>query len=116
MKVLVPDRERPVIPAKHVVLAGGVVIAVLGTADLVAAEKHRRALRQEESGQKVPLLPGADGKDLRVCRGAFMSVIAGDVVVRTVSIPLAIRPVVFEIVGDEIAQGESIMGGDKVDT
>src|SRR5215207_4064409 len=115
MKVVIPCRERPVIPAEIIVLAVGVVVAKLGTADFIAAEKHRRALRQKEGGQKVPLLPGADGENRRVGGGALMSVVAGDVVVGAVSIVLAIRPVVLAIVGDEVAQGEAVVGSHEVD-
>src|SRR5918993_1482214 len=95
MEVVIPRGERPVVPAEIVVLTVGVVVAALGAANLIAAEKHRRALRQEEGGEKVPLLPGAHGQNLRVCRRAFMSIVAGDVVVGTVSIVLAIRPIVL---------------------
>src|SRR5215207_2661110 len=115
MKVVIPCGERPVIPAEIIVLAVGVVVAALGTAHFIAAEQHRRALGKEEGGQKVPLLPGADGEDLCVGRRAFMSVIAGDVVVGTVSISLTICPVDLVFVGDEVAQGEAVVGGDKVD-
>src|SRR5215207_50475 len=111
MKVVIPCRERPVRPAEIIVLAVGIVVATLSTADFIAAEKHRRALGQEKGGQKVPLLPGADGEDLRVGRRTLMAVIAGDVVVGTVSIVLPIHPIVFVVVGDEVTQGEAVMRG-----
>ena len=41
--------ERPVEPGDLVVLAIGVVVALLGAAELVAGEQHRRALRQEQA-------------------------------------------------------------------
>ena len=44
----------PVEPARLVVLAVGVVIAVLGPADLVATEEHRHALGEEQGGEHVP--------------------------------------------------------------
>src|SRR5215203_5250681 len=115
MKVVIPRGERPVIPTEIIVLTVGVVVAALGTAEFVAAEKHRRALRQEEGGQKVPLLPVADLEDLRVGRRALMPVITGDAVIGTVSIILTIRPVVLVIVGDEVAQGEAVVGGHEID-
>src|SRR5829696_3711742 len=115
MKVVIPCRERPVIPAEIIVLAVGIVVATLGTADFIAAEKHRRALGQEKGGQKVSLLPSTNGEDLRVGRRTLTAVIAGDVVVGTVSIVLPIHPIVLVVVGDEVAQGEAVMRGYEVD-
>src|SRR5215211_4401065 len=98
VEVVIPCWERPVVPAEIVVLAVGVVVTALGAADLIAAEEHRRALRQKEGGEKVPLLPGAHGQNLRVRRRTFMAIVARDVVVGTVSIVFAIRPVVLVVV------------------
>ncbi len=36
-------RELPIVPAGLVVLAIGVIVAILGPAELVAAQEHRRA-------------------------------------------------------------------------
>src|SRR5829696_3390026 len=95
VEVVIPCWERPVAPAEIVVLAVGVVVAALGAADFIAAEKHRRALGQEEGGQKVSLLPSTNGEDLRVGRRALTAVIAGDVVVGTVPIILPIHPIIL---------------------
>ena len=54
----------PVVPGDLVVLAVGVVVAVLGAADLVAAEEHGHALRQEQRGQEVALLAAAQRDDV----------------------------------------------------
>ena len=62
---LVVGVELPVEPGDLVVLAVGVVVAALGAADLVAAEQHRHALRQEQRGEEVALLPRAQRDDRR---------------------------------------------------
>src|SRR5215204_2222335 len=115
VEVVIPCWERPVVPAEIVVLAIGVVVAALGAADLIAAEEHWRALRQEEGGEKVPLLPGAHGQNFLVRCWPFVSIVGGDVVVGPVSIVLAVRPVVLVVVGDEITQGEAVVRGHEVD-
>ena len=47
----------PIDPADLIVLAIGVVVAVLRPAHFVAAADHRHALGQEQGGQQVALLP-----------------------------------------------------------
>jgi hypothetical protein len=56
----------PVQPADRVVLAVGVVVAGLGAAELVAAEEHRDALRQQQRREEVAALAGAQLQDARV--------------------------------------------------
>ena len=51
--------ELPVEPRERRVLAVGVVVAVLGLAEFIAGEEHRHALREEQRGEEVPLLPRA---------------------------------------------------------
>ena len=58
--------QRPVDPRGLVVLAVGVVVAVLGAAELVAGQQHRRALRQEHRGQHGALQTDARGVDRRI--------------------------------------------------
>ena len=48
--------ERPVDPADGVVLAPGVVVAVLGAEELVAAQDHRHALRDHQRRDQVARL------------------------------------------------------------
>ena len=56
---------RPVEPGDRVVLAVGVVVAALGAAELVAAEQHRHAERQQQRRQQRPRLGGAQGDHAR---------------------------------------------------
>src|SRR5207253_9636246 len=58
--------ELPVVPGQLVVLVVGIVVAVLGAADLVATLDHREALREEERRQEVALLASAQVEDALV--------------------------------------------------
>ena len=49
-------RQVPIEPGDFVVLAIGVVVALLGVADFVAGHEHRHPLREEQRGQEVSLL------------------------------------------------------------
>ena len=52
----------PVEPRDLVVLAVGVVVAALGAAELVAAEQHRHALRQQQRGRAGCAAGGRAGR------------------------------------------------------
>jgi hypothetical protein len=58
-------RVRPVDPAELVVLAVGVVVALLGVAELVAGEQQRDAFGEQQRGQQVAALAGAYGQSAR---------------------------------------------------
>ena len=73
-------RKIPVEPGDVAVLAIGVVVAVLGAAELVAGEQHRRALREQQRRQHVALLPLAQRDDRRVVGRALGAAIPGAVV------------------------------------
>ena len=61
----------PVDPADLVVLAIGVVVAVLRAAELVAGKQHRRALRQQQRREEIALLALAQRDDLGIVGRAF---------------------------------------------
>jgi hypothetical protein len=63
----------PVEPAEFVVLAVGVVVAVLGPPDLVAHADHGDALRQQEDGGEVLDLPAAEVLEPGVVARSFPS-------------------------------------------
>ena len=107
--------DRPVDPGDLVVLAVGVVVALLGAADLVAREQHRHALGQQQRGQEVALLPGPQREDRRVVGRALGAAVPGPVVVAAVPVVLAVGLVVLVVVGDQVLQGEAVVGGDEVD-
>ena len=56
-------RIGPVPPGDLVVLAVGVVVALLGPADLVAAEEQRYSPAQQQRREHRPPLPGAQQGD-----------------------------------------------------
>ena len=83
--------------------------------DLVAAEQHRRALRQQQRGEEVALLARAQLDDRRVVGRALDAEVPGAVVVGAVAVVLQVRLVVLLVVGDEVAQREAVVRGDEVD-
>ena len=105
----------PVEPGEFVVLAVGVVVAVLGAADFVPRKQHGYALRQHQGDEDVALLARAQGQDIGVVGGAFYTAVPGAVVVGTVAVVLAVGFVVLVLVGHQVAQGEAVVGGDEVD-
>ena len=107
--------ELPVEPRELVVLAPGVVVALLRAAELVAAEQHRDALGEEQRRQEVALLPLAQRDDLGVVGRALGAAVPRAVVVRAVAVVLAVRLVVLVVVGDEVGEREAVVGGDEVD-
>ena len=105
----------PVDPADLVILAIGVVVALLGSRKLVAGEQHRCALRQQQSAEEVAPLTGAQRIDVLVVGRAFDPAIPRAVVGVAVLVVLAVRLVVPLVVGDQIVEREPVMGGDEID-
>jgi hypothetical protein len=98
-----------------VVLAVGVVVALLGPPDLVAGEQHRHALGEEERGR------GSSGPfRSRSAMIAGSSVGPSDPQFQdgcpsSVPVLLAVGLVVLVVVADEIEQREAVVGGHEVD-
>src|ERR1700742_410453 len=105
----------PIDPADFVVLAIGIVVAVLGVADLVAGKDQRHALCQQQARQLVfaKLMPQRDNR--RIVGGAFMAAIVAEIVAGAVAIVLAIGFVVLLVVAEQVGQRESVMHGDMID-
>ena len=74
--------QLPVQPGDFVVLAVGVVVAVLRVAELVAGEQHRHAWREQQRRQEVALLPLAQLDDRRIVGRPFDAAVPAVVVVR----------------------------------
>ena len=55
--------QRPIDPAQGIVLAPGIVVAVLGAEKLVAAQDHRHALRDHQGRHQVADLAAAELHD-----------------------------------------------------
>src|SRR5262249_6532481 len=105
----------PVHPAGLIVLAVGVVVAALRIADLVAGEQQRRALRQQHAGELVAAQPPPQPEDGGIVGRTLMAAIVAVVVVGAVAIVLAVRQIVFLVVGKEIGERETVMHRDVVD-
>ena len=92
-----------------------VVVALLRAPQLVAAEQHRDALREEERREEVARLAQAERLDLRVVGLAFDAAVPAAVVVGAVAVLLAVGVVVLVVVGDEVAQREAVVRRHEVD-
>src|SRR5581483_11786157 len=90
-------------------------VALLRAPDLVAAEQHRDALREEERGEEVALLAGAERLDRRVVGRTFDAAVPRAVVALAVAVLLAVRLVVLLVVRDEVREREAVVGGREVD-
>ena len=107
--------QMPVEPAQFVVLAIGIVVALLGSADFIAGEQHRHALRQQQGGQQIAFLAPAQRVHLGIVGRALDAAVPAQVVVVAVAVVLAVGLVVFLVVADEIVEREAVVGGDEVD-
>ena len=107
--------QTPVEPTDLVVLAVGVVVAVLRAAHLVPAQKHRHALTQRERGEEVALLALAQLPDDGVVGLALDAVVPRAVVILAVLAVLAVGLVVLFVVADQIVQREAVVRGNEVD-
>src|ERR1700687_1389113 len=92
----------PVLPCDPVVLAVGIVVAVLGAAHLVAAEDHRTALRDQHRGEQVATAAGAQPEDGGILGVALDTAVPAAVVVGAVAVVLAVVLVVLVVVGDQV--------------
>ena len=104
----------PVHPADLVVLAVGVVVAVLGAAHLVAGHQHWHALGEKQGRQQVALLLRAQGIDAGIIGRPLGAAVPGVVVVGAVTVVLAVGLVVLVVVAHQVVQGEAVVGGDEV--
>ena len=98
-----------------VVLAVGVVVALLGAAELVAAEEQRHPEGEEQGGEHGPPLAGPEGDDVGVVGRPLGPAVPRPVVVGAVPVVLAVGLVVLGVVGDQVGQGEAVVDGDQVD-
>jgi hypothetical protein len=105
----------PIDPGSCVVLAVDVVVALLGTAKLVAMRDQRNTLRKKQSGKEIPLLASAQGVDLRIVGGTLHPAVPRPVVALAIPVVLAVGLVVLFVVGHQIPQRETTMPGYKVD-
>src|SRR5215208_4436701 len=96
-------------------MAVGIVVAALGTSQLIAMREHRYALREGQDGQEIPLhsLPHVDSAN-RV-GGPLDTPVATQVVIRAVPVVLAVGKIVLGFVADQIMKSEAVVTGHEVD-
>ena len=102
-------------PGGGVVLAVGVVVAVLAVQQLVAGEQHRHAAREGKRGHQRPAGPTACRAHVAPRAGPLGTPVAGEVVVGAVVVALAVGLVALAREAGEIRQGEAVVGSDEVD-
>ncbi len=105
----------PVRPADLVVLAVGVVVALLRASDFVAAANHRDPDREHQRRHQVAALPIAQVEDAAILGRAFDAAIPAQVVVLAVLVVLAVGVVVLDVVADEVGHREAVVRGHEVD-
>ncbi|MNN29986.1 hypothetical protein D3C81_1436140 [compost metagenome] len=88
---------------------------MLGTAELVTGDDHRRALGQQQGGEVVAHLAHAQGIHTRVVGRPLDTAVPRQVVVGAVLVVLVVVFVVLVVVRHQVAQGEAIVGGDEID-
>src|SRR5205807_6371725 len=84
-------------------------------AELVTAEQERRAFREEQRGEEVPLLPRPQGDHIWIITRSLDAAVPTAVVIAAVMIVLAVGLVVLGVVADEVGEGEAVMNGHDVD-
>src|SRR5664279_3268639 len=97
--------RRPVPPCDVAVLAVGIVVALLGPAELVTTEQQRHSTGQQQGGQHGPPLPGPQCGDDRVGGRTLDAAVPRPVVAGAVPVVLGVRLVVLVVVGDQVPQG-----------
>ena len=111
----IPVNVVPVKPGNFAVLAIGIVVAALASAAFVAAQEHGHPLGKKQGDQKVSFLPGAQAHHSRIAGRPFRTAVPRTVVTFAVAVFLAVGLVVLFIVGNQIVQSKTVMGGDEVD-
>ena len=107
--------EFPIKPRQFVVLTIGIVVPPLAAADLVSAAEHRDTLGQERGHQHIAFLSLTQLVDGRIVRWSFRAAIPTEIVVGAVAVLLAVRLVVFVVIGDQVVERQAVMRGDKID-
>src|SRR5262245_14386289 len=86
--------QLPVEPGQRVILAIGIVIALLTMAELIAGEEHRYPLRQQQGGHEVARLLPTQGLHGRLIRRTLNATVPAIVVIGSILVVLAIRFIV----------------------
>jgi len=112
---LVLLQTAPVMPARFIVLAVGVVVATLRAAQFIASKQHRHAARYQQGEQEVFDLAFPDGPDLSIFCFSFNAVILAEIFVGPIAIAFSVAFIMLVSITYQIMQGEAIVTGDEID-
>ena len=115
VNIVMDGEQVPVKPAQLVVLAIGIIVAVLSPAHFVAHEQHGGAESEQRHRQEILQLPVSDAFDYRIITWTFDSAVPAQVVIAAITVVFPVGLIVLEIIGDEVIEGEAVMTGDEVD-
>src|SRR5208283_455964 len=105
----------PVMPARFVVLAVGVIVAALRAAKFVAAEQHRHAARDQQGQKEVLDLAFPQGLDPGISRLAFRAEVLAEVGVGPVMVVFSVCFIVLAAIAHQVVQSEAVVAGDEID-
>ena len=105
----------PVKPTDLVVLTIGVIVASLRVPHLVSHQDHGHTQGHQGDCQIILHLAVAQLLHRRVIGRSFDAAVPAPVVIGAVAVVLAVRLVVFLIVGDEIVERETVVAGHEVE-
>ena len=104
----------PVRPGDRIVLAVGVVVALLGARHFVAAADHRNALAEQQRGEHVAHLLLTKLVNILDGRRTFDTAVPRTIVAFTVPVALAVGLIMLLVVAHQIVHGEAVVRGDEV--
>jgi len=104
----------PVKPTKLVILAVGVVVALLRASDFITSRNHRYALGEQKNGCEVFNLSPTQCINFWVVSLSFNATIPAQIVIDTILIILAISFIVLVVIRDQIIESEPIMTSNEI--
>src|SRR5499433_2471946 len=107
--------QRPIVPVEFVVLAIGIVVAVLRPADFIAHKEHGQTKREHQHGEEILYLAVPQPLNFRIICWPLNAAVPASIVVRTITIILTVCLIVFSIVRNKVIERESVMTGYEVD-
>ena len=85
------------------------------TAKLIPGQQHWRAVREQQRGEEITLLPLPGSDNIRILCRPFLSVVIRPVIVMPVVIVFTIVGIMLFVVRHQVIQRKAVVGGDKVD-
>ena len=104
----------PVEPGGRVVLAIGIVVALLAVADLVAGTQHGRALRQRQRGQHGAAYLAALRVDAGIIRGPLDAKVGAHFPIPTIAVVFPVGVVVLLVVAHDVGQCVAVVNRQEI--